>query len=70
MNIFYLLQIVCARKHGDNEELKREIRALLEEQFYVPVLRSEDNTLQPVIGEPFSPASPPVSELKFSFALR
>ncbi|XP_033216047.1 ankyrin repeat and LEM domain-containing protein 2 isoform X2 [Belonocnema kinseyi] len=53
------LELVCARKHGENEELKREIRGLLEDQFYVPVLRSDDSTLQPVIGEPFSPASPP-----------
>lgn len=52
------LEIICARKHGDDEELKRLIRSLLEDQFYVPVLRSDDNTLQPTIGEPFSPTSP------------
>lgn len=34
---------------------------MLEERFYVPVLHCEDDTKQPVIGEPFSPGSPPVS---------
>ncbi|XP_051169118.1 ankyrin repeat and LEM domain-containing protein 2 homolog isoform X2 [Leptopilina boulardi] len=52
------LEIICARKNSDDEELKRQIRSLLEDQFYVPVLRSKDDTLQPTIGEPFSPTSP------------
>lgn len=50
--------IICTRKCQENELLKKEIRMLLEEQFYVPVLRADDNTMQPVIGEPFSPTSP------------
>ena len=45
----------------DDKSLISEIRSLLEEQYYVPVLRAEDNSLQPIIGEPFSPSTPPVS---------
>ncbi|XP_011501859.1 PREDICTED: ankyrin repeat and LEM domain-containing protein 2 [Ceratosolen solmsi marchali] len=50
--------IVCTRKSMNDQLLINEIRLLLEEQYYVPVLRAEDNSLQPIIGEPFSPSSP------------
>ncbi|XP_014605344.1 PREDICTED: ankyrin repeat and LEM domain-containing protein 2 [Polistes canadensis] len=50
--------IICSRKGQENESLKKEIHMLLEEQFYVPVLRADDKTMQPTIGEPFSPTSP------------
>lgn len=56
--IFLILQIICTRACQDDTELKRQIRLLLEDQYYVPVLRSDDNSLQPVIGEPFSPTNP------------
>ncbi|KAI4489487.1 hypothetical protein M0802_011099 [Mischocyttarus mexicanus] len=50
--------IICSRKGQDNESLKKEIHRLLEEQYFVPVLRADDKTMQPTIGEPFSPTSP------------
>ncbi|KMQ97722.1 ankyrin repeat and lem domain-containing protein 2 [Lasius niger] len=57
------VDIICSRKHQEDENLKHEIRLLLEDQFYVPVLRAEGNACPPVIGEPFSPTSPVISSL-------
>ncbi|KAK7874475.1 hypothetical protein R5R35_001562 [Gryllus longicercus] len=55
--------IVCSRISGsdashNSHNLKKEIMSLLDERFYVPVLRSEDNSVQPVVGSPFSPSCP------------
>ncbi|XP_018299937.1 ankyrin repeat and LEM domain-containing protein 2 isoform X2 [Mycetomoellerius zeteki] len=50
--------IICNRKCEEDEALKREIRMLLDDQFYVPVLRTEGNACPPIIGEPFSPNNP------------
>ncbi|XP_012219724.1 ankyrin repeat and LEM domain-containing protein 2 [Linepithema humile] len=52
------MEIICSRKCQEDEDLKREIRMLLEDQFYVPVLRAEGNACPPIIGEPFSPTNP------------
>ncbi|XP_011632417.1 ankyrin repeat and LEM domain-containing protein 2 isoform X2 [Pogonomyrmex barbatus] len=52
------VDIICSRKCQENETLKHEIRMLLEDQFYVPVLRAEGNACPAIIGEPFSPTSP------------
>ncbi|XP_031339818.1 ankyrin repeat and LEM domain-containing protein 2 isoform X2 [Photinus pyralis] len=51
--------IICDRCDSSLVHLKNKIALLLDENFYVPVLRSEDNCIPPVIGEPFSPSSPP-----------
>ncbi|XP_060531948.1 ankyrin repeat and LEM domain-containing protein 2 isoform X1 [Cylas formicarius] len=58
-------ELICERLEGrcDNnvkEDIKRKIAMLLSGSYYVPVLRTEDNTLPPVIGEPFSPTTPPL----------
>lgn len=42
--------------------MKKEIEALLNERFFVPVLRSSDGSILPVIGDPFTPSHMP-SEL-------
>lgn len=55
-----LFQIICNRASVFNKEIFKKIKNLLEEQFYVPVLRSDDNSLQPVVGEPFCPPQLPV----------
>lgn len=50
--------------------MKRKIFDLLEEKFFLPVLRSEDNSLQPRIGDAFSPVKPLVCPFKvFHLAL-
>ncbi|XP_047121211.1 ankyrin repeat and LEM domain-containing protein 2 isoform X2 [Schistocerca piceifrons] len=51
--------MICSRAPSSNATDVKTIRNLLEEQFYVPVLRSEDNSLPPTVGEPFSPSRPP-----------
>lgn len=50
---------------GADSNRKEEIATMLEEQFYVPVLRSPDHSIEPVVGQPFSPSSPLVSPLFF-----
>lgn len=45
----------------------KEIHKLLDELFYVPVWRSEEDVMQPIIGKPFSPKSPPVYPLVIDF---
>lgn len=63
LSLFF--QIICDRCEGTTSAaIKNKIAMLLEETFYVPVLRAEDNCIPPVIGEPFAPTSPPVGIIK------
>ncbi|XP_054087212.1 ankyrin repeat and LEM domain-containing protein 2 homolog isoform X1 [Zeugodacus cucurbitae] len=55
----YPKDIICARVPNAAPELKRKIEVLLEERFYVPVLRSVDNVVPPKIGQPFPASNPP-----------
>ncbi|XP_018903728.2 ankyrin repeat and LEM domain-containing protein 2 homolog isoform X1 [Bemisia tabaci] len=52
------LDIIASREQNVPASEIEKIRLLLTDPFYVPVLRSEDNSCQPKIGEPFSPTSP------------
>ncbi|KAK8788717.1 hypothetical protein V5799_021507 [Amblyomma americanum] len=53
-------QIICDRLPSASAELRRRIDSLFEERVFVPVLRSEDNSMAPTIGEPFSPEASPM----------
>ncbi|KAL3265406.1 hypothetical protein HHI36_009611 [Cryptolaemus montrouzieri] len=53
-------EIICDRYDISDAKLYKRIKQLLEETYYVPVLRAEDNSVPPKIGEPFSPVNPPV----------
>uniref|UniRef100_A0A182LRY4 ANKLE2 third alpha/beta domain-containing protein n=1 Tax=Anopheles culicifacies TaxID=139723 RepID=A0A182LRY4_9DIPT len=57
----YPREIICSRAKLANStvEIRDAIYALLKENFFVPVIRTEDNSLPPVVGEPFSPTELP-----------
>uniref|UniRef100_A0A182TAM9 ANKLE2 third alpha/beta domain-containing protein n=1 Tax=Anopheles maculatus TaxID=74869 RepID=A0A182TAM9_9DIPT len=57
----YPREIICSRAKPINNtpEIRDAIAALLQENFFVPVIRTEDNSLPPIVGEPFSPTNPP-----------
>lgn len=50
-------EIICSRVQNATADLKAEIKELMEGQYFVPLLRSEDNSSQPFIGTPWSPES-------------
>ncbi|NXP06961.1 ANKL2 protein, partial [Thinocorus orbignyianus] len=48
-------EVVCERSKNKSAELKEKLREYLKGQYYVPLLRAEDNSSAPVIGAPWSP---------------
>jgi ankyrin repeat and LEM domain-containing protein 2 len=57
---FFCQQIICARLPNATNDIIQSIQSLLNETFYVPLLRSEDISCQPIIGEPFLATKLPV----------
>ncbi|XP_014247253.1 ankyrin repeat and LEM domain-containing protein 2 [Cimex lectularius] len=57
------MDIICTRASGDALKNEAAIKIALEATYFVPVLRSLDGTVQPVVGEPFTPSSPPTVTL-------
>ncbi|XP_050546635.1 ankyrin repeat and LEM domain-containing protein 2 homolog isoform X2 [Daktulosphaira vitifoliae] len=49
--------VICSR---GNYQFYNEILNLLEDVFFVPMWKSDDNCIQPTIGKPFSPKSSPI----------
>lgn len=56
----YPRDVICTRSKDMSQGLHDAILSLLQERFYVPVIRSVDSSMAPIIGEPFTPQSPPV----------
>ncbi|ETN65173.1 hypothetical protein AND_003067 [Anopheles darlingi] len=55
------IDIICSRANSANNtpEVAAAIRNLLMERYFVPVLRSVDECVMPIVGEPFSSAEEP-----------
>ena len=51
--------MICERAPDTPVQVKQQIEDLLKERFFVPVLRSNDSSVQPTIGIPFTPANMP-----------
>ncbi|KAK7056573.1 ankyrin repeats protein [Halocaridina rubra] len=49
------IDIVCTRSKENSQKLANDIRNLLGDHYYVPLLRGDENCLPPRIGEPWSP---------------
>ncbi|XP_058064192.1 ankyrin repeat and LEM domain-containing protein 2 homolog isoform X2 [Anopheles bellator] len=56
--------IICSRAKAANDtpEIRQAIHELLEERFFVPVLRTLDESVPAIVGEPFTTANPPKLE--------
>lgn len=59
-------QIVCMRNESAGPETIRAIKMLLQGKFYVPVIRSIDNSAPPYVGEPFTESQVPDVSHPFS----
>ncbi|XP_058827898.1 ankyrin repeat and LEM domain-containing protein 2 homolog [Topomyia yanbarensis] len=62
--------IICTRAKSKNNtpEIRKSIEDLLQERFFVPVIRAVDNSTPPVVGEPFTLSNPPNLEAKDKFS--
>ncbi|XP_058443488.1 ankyrin repeat and LEM domain-containing protein 2 homolog [Malaya genurostris] len=62
--------IICTRAKikNDTVEIRKAIGDLLQERFFVPVIRAVDNSTPPVVGEPFTLSNPPNLEAKDKFS--
>ncbi|XP_039498248.1 ankyrin repeat and LEM domain-containing protein 2 homolog [Drosophila santomea] len=52
-------EIICLRNAQATHVTIRKLELLLCDPYFVPVLRSQSNTLPPKVGQPFSPKEPP-----------
>uniref|UniRef100_A0A4D5RS20 Putative secreted protein n=1 Tax=Ixodes scapularis TaxID=6945 RepID=A0A4D5RS20_IXOSC len=53
-------QMICERKTDAGAQVKKRMDNLFEDHFIVPIIRSEDNSVPALVGEPFSPEAPPM----------
>ena len=59
----YIAQIICSSCKDPDPEIEAEIRNLLSQRYFVPVLRVVDFSAPAVVGKPWSPdVSPGRSE--------
>ncbi|KAH8249644.1 hypothetical protein KR032_011103 [Drosophila birchii] len=56
--------IICQRNEQVSPETLKKLELLLDEPYYVPVLRSKTNEVPPKVGRPYSPKDPPNLLLK------
>lgn len=56
---FFPKDVICSRMKNPNNEAKEAITSMLEERFFVPVIRAVDSSMPPIIGEPFSSSNVP-----------
>lgn len=60
--------IICTRAKNKTDEICKAIADLLQERFFVPVIRAVDNSTPPVVGEPFTFTNPPNLDTKDRFS--
>ncbi|XP_033169601.1 uncharacterized protein LOC117147022 [Drosophila mauritiana] len=55
-------EIICLRNANATHVTIKKLELLLYDPHFVPVLRSQSNTLPPKVGQPFSPKDPPADD--------